>query len=173
MNDATLNQLKELRPTTDDQLMLVGGFGAKALMHFAVPLLQVVKDFCDRSKHLKPTTDWHVVRRSRDAARQRGLQQANGQFAQWNGQQQEDAADGMFSEFAEQAHSAAGQVQQGVGHLNVQSTGGCQPGAYGVAAGATLVTDMQVYQVCCGVMMAPYSTLLCYAAAVPCGGHAC
>lgn len=156
VNDATLNQMKELRPTTDDELMLVGGFGAKALMHFAVPLLQVVNGFCSSSKHLKPTTDWHFVRRSKDAVRQRGLQQASGHFAQWNQQQQGQGAeqapgDNMFTQFGmgsaqnAQGTGVSGSARSARGRSQQQAAGG--PTGSVFDEGPMMVTDPHVYQV--------------------------
>lgn len=149
--------MKELRPTTDDELMLMGGFGAKALMHFAVPLLQVVKDFCNSSKHLKSTTDWHFIRRSKDAAQQRGLQQANGQFAQWNQQQQAQAQGSAaaaggnpFSQFGLAGVTQHGADRLGSGRLSgaaSQQLGGSGIGFAAVHGGPKLFTDPQVYQV--------------------------
>lgn len=153
VNDATLNQIKELRPTTDDELVIMGGFGAKALMHFAVPLLQVVKQFCADSKHLKPTTDWHYVRQSKDAAHQRGLQQANGQFALWNQQQQQQGPAAVqspvFTQFSmgtpTPGANGAGLMQQQAGG-SVQQRVGVASQSAGLG-GPMLMTDSQLHQV--------------------------
>lgn len=95
VNDATLQLLIELRPSSLQDLSAVSGFGTAALQHFGQPLLAVIQEFCSASQHLKHNTDWVQVKRMRTAAQAGQQQQFQQHLQQFKMTQQQPTAAGL------------------------------------------------------------------------------
>lgn len=135
VNDATLQLLIELRPSSLQDLSAVSGFGTAALQHFGQPLLAVIQEFCSTSQHLKHNTDWVQVKRLRTAAQAGQQQQFQQHLQQFKMTQQQPTAAGLTQAPSQAALQASPWVSR--------AGSGAAAGAAAAAGGDAAMTQQQ------------------------------